>query len=390
MPNNIDATGLTVATTDEIATGIQAAFKAAYGTDINLDSNSPDGQMIGIFTQADTDVLDLLVGVYNMFDVDSSFGISLQRLVAVNGMTIKSGKFTTTPVNATTDRALTLPGLEQSLVAPFQVRDSNNLWTLVSSFAFGGAGTQALVFQCSVLGPVTPLPNTITNQATPTLGVTAVNNPTTAGTVLGQDEETDVDLRIRHAKSFQLAATSPADAVEAALQAIVDATDALVVENRTGGTVGGVAAHSIWAIVVGGTPVEIAAAIYAKAAPGVGLTGAQSLVVSRPNGQGATMQWDTGLAQRLWTQFGVISSVAGVTFDKPLLAQQLAAAMVRYFKLGRSASIGDIVRAMFKIEPRAILTGAGVSIDGVAYNDTVAPTSPKFYFTMAAADVTIS
>lgn len=390
MPNTLDATGLTVATTDEIATGIRAAFETIYGTDIDLDSNSPDGQMIGIFAQADTDVLDVLVGVYNMFDVDSAFGIALQRLVAVNGMTIKGGKATTTPVNVTTDRALTLPGLDQSTVAPFQVRDSNNIWTLVSSFAFGGAGTQALVFQCSVLGPIQPLPNTINIQATPTLGVTSVNNPTVAGTVAGQDEETDVELRVRHAKSFQLAATCPADAVEAALLAIADVTDALAVENRTGGTVGGVLAHSIWAIVVGGQPADIAGAIYGKASPGVGLTGAQSYVVVRPNGQGSTMLWDTGLEQRLWAEFGVISSVAGVTFDKPLLAQQLAAALVGYFKLGKAASIGDVVRAMFAIEPRAILTGAGVSTDGSSFNDTVAPTTPQYYFTLAAGDIDIS
>lgn len=388
--NTLDATGLTVATTDQIAQGLQTAFKAIYGSDINLASNSPDGQMIGTFAQADTDVLDVLVGVFNMFDVDSSFGIGLQRLVAINGMTIKGGAATTTPVNITTDRALTLPGLDQTLVAPFQVRDSNNLWTLVSSFSFGGPGTQALVFECAVLGPVQPLANTITIQATPTLGVTGVNNPTITGTVLGQDEETDVELRIRHAKSFQLAATCPADAVEAALLAIADVVDAVVVENRTGGTVGGVGPHSIWAVVVGGTPPEIAGAIYGKASPGVGLTGAQSYVVTRPNGQGATMLWDNGLAQRLWTEFGVISSVAGVTFDKPLLAQQLAAALQGYFKLGRSASIGDIVRAMFAIEPRAILTGAGVSTDGAAFNDTVAPTSSKFYFTLAAGDIAIS
>lgn len=390
MPNLLDASGLTIATSDEIAADLVAALRAIFGTDINLESESPDGQMVGIFTQADSDVLDLLVDIYNMFDVDSAYGISLQRIVALNGMTIHDGTFTTTPVEITTDRALTLPGLDQSAVAPYQVQDANTVWTLISSYVYSGADTQALVFRAAEMGPITPLPNTITIQATPTIGVTAVNNPTTTGTVLGQAEETDVELRIRHAKSFQLAATSPADAVEAALLAITDVTDALVVENNTNGTVSGVPAHSIWPIVVGGTAVDIAAALYGKLAPGCGMFGAESQDIVRPNGQLATMNYDIGLEQRLYVQFGIIPTVPGLTFNNVLLVQQLAAALLGYFKLGKTASIGDIVRAMFAIEPRAILVSAGVSTDGASYDDTVGPTSDLYYFTLAAADIDIT
>lgn len=389
MPNTLDATGLTTATTDQISTDLANALYAIFGNDINLESESPDGQMIGIFAQADSDVLDLLVDIYNMFSPDSAYGISLQRLVAINGLTIKAGTFTTTPVNITANGALNLPGLDQTAVVPFQVQDPNTVWTLISSFSFVGASTEALVFQAATMGPITPLPNTINIQATPLVGVTAVNNPTTAGTVLGQAEETDVALRTRHARSFALASTCPADAVEAALQAINDVSDALVVENKTGGTVGGVPAHSIWPIVVGGTPPDIAAAIYGKAAPGCALFGVQTYDVARPNGQLATMSWDTGLPQRLWAQFGIIPTVPGLTFNNVLLVQQLAAALLNYFKLNQAASLGDLVRAMFIIEPRAILVSAGVSTNGSLFVDTVGTTSPKFYFTLAAADIEI-
>lgn len=390
MPNLLDATGLVVATTDEIASDLSTALKAIYGQDINLASESPDGQMVGIYSQADSDVLDLLVDIYNMFDVDSAYGISLQRLVSINGMTIRAGTFTTTPVEVTTDRALTLPGLDQTLVAPYQVQDTNTVWTLISSFSFGGAGTQALVFQASSMGPITPLPNTITIQATPLVGVTGVNNPTTTGTVIGSAEETDVELRIRHAKSFQLAATGPADAVQAAILSLDSVTDALVVSNNTNATVDGVPAHSIWAIAVGGEPADIAGAIYAKLNPGCGMFGAQTYNVARPNGQLAEMKWDIGVEQRLYAQFGIIPAVPGITFDNTLIKQQLAAYMLNYFKLAQTASVGDLVRAMFAIEPRAILVSAGVSTDGSSYNDTVDPTSAKFYFTLAAADIDIT
>lgn len=390
MPNTLDANGLVVATTNEIATDLKAALFAIYGNDINLGSEAPDGQMVGIYAQADSDILDLIVDVYNMFDVDSAYGIGLQRLVAINGLTIHAGTYTTTPVEITVDRALTLPGLDQDTVAPYQVQDANTIWTLLSSYDFASADTQALVFQAAEMGPITPLPNTITVQATPLVGVTAVNNPSVAGAVIGTAEETDVQLRIRHAKSFKLAATGPADAVEAALMSLDDVTDALVVQNNTTGTVGGVPAHSIWPIVVGGTPAAIAGAIYAKLNPGCGMTGAESYDVARPNGQLATMQWDAGVEQRLWAQFGIIPAVTGLTFDNDLLKQQLAAALLNYWKLNQTASVGDLVRAMFTIEPRAILVSIGVSVDGSSFNDTVGTTSPKNYFALAAADIDIS
>lgn len=391
MPNTLDAAGLTVATTDEIATDLKTALQAAYGSDINLESESPDGQMVGIYSQADSDVLDLIVDVYNMFDVDSAYGISLQRLVSINGMTIRPGSYTTTPANVTTDRAMTLPGLDQTAVSPYQVQDANTVWTLVSSYVFSAADTQALVFQATELGPITPLPNTITIQATPLVGVTAVNNPTVVGAVIGTTEETDVELRIRHAKSFQLAATGPAASVEGQLGELDGITDALVVSNNTGGTVDGVPAHSVWPIIVGtAADADIAQVIYTKINPGCGVHGTQTYDVIRPNGQVATMKWDVGITQRLYAKFGIVAAVSGVTFDNDLLKQQLAAYLLNYWKLGQTASIGDLVRAMFVIEPRAILVSAGVSTSPPTYNDTVDTTTEQYYFTLAAADITIS
>lgn len=389
MPNVLNAAGLTVATTSEISTDLANALRAIYGSDINLASESPDGQMVGIFSQADSDVLDLQVDIYNSFSITGAYGITLQERVEINGMTIKGGTFTTTPVNVTSAIAQTVPGLDQSVVAPYQVQDANTVWTLISSFVFGAPGTQALVFRAATMGPITPLPNTINIQATPLIGITGVNNPTVAGAVVGQAEETDEALRIRQARSFSLAATGPADAVEGQLLDLPDVTDAIVVENRTGGTVGGVPAHSLWCVVVGGTPTEIAGVIYAKSSC-ASLFGGQSVVITRRNGQPATIKYDVGVAQRLWAQFGLIPAVAGLTFDKPLLKQELAAAMVGYFKLNGLASVGDLVRAMFKIEPRAILVSAGVSLNGSAFVDQVAPASAKFFFTLAAGDINIT
>ena len=392
MPNVLSATGLQTATTDETATDLAAAMQAIYGDDINTQPESPDGQMIGAYAQMDTDQLDLTVDVYNMFSVASAYGAGLQRLVEVNGMAIKGGTYSTTPVNVTANAAGTVPGLDQTAVPPYQATDgSGNLWTLLSSYAFGAAGTQALVFQAAAFGPITPLPNTISAQATPLSFVASVNNPSVAGAVIGQAEETDAALRTRQAQSFSLPAVGLADAVEAALLNLADVADAAVYENK-GTALYAMPLNTLWCVVVGGTAAEIAAVIYAKCSC-AGLYGAQNTPITRPNGQPATIAWDIGVAQPFWAQFSIIPATAGLTFNNTLLLQQLAAALIApYWRLGRPANIGDIVRAMFVINPQVIVVNPGVSSTGVpgTFSPTnITPSSPTNYFTLPVVNLAI-
>lgn len=461
MPNQLSATGLVVASTDEISTDLTTAYQVIYGDDINTAPESPDGQQIAIYAQMDSDNLDLLVDIYNIFSVASAYGVALQRLVEVNGIAIKNGTYTTTVVQVTTNAAGNLPGLDQTVVAPYQISDPNNTWTLLFSYTFAGAATQALIFQATTLGTITPIPNTITQQVTPLNFVTSVNNPAfsvttngvvtsgspivtgiasttgmtpgmsltdagnffqtgtvilsvnsssqitassnatggapttepitvaTPGTVLGLPFETDLALRTRQAQSFSLAATGPADAVEGQLLNLPDVIDAVVSENK-GTMIGPFPINSLWCVVVGGTPAEIANVIYKKCSCN-GLYGAQTYTIVRPNGQPSTINYDIGLPQALYMKFSIIPRTPGQTFNNTLLIQQLAAALVQpYFRLGRSASVGDIVTPMNAINPQVIVVTPGVSLDGVTYVTTaVAPSSAKYWFNVPAANIQI-
>ena len=108
MPNVIDSTGLTIQTYDEIVAEILngtsdfPGFYAIYGADINVDPNSPDGQMVGIFAQGKLDVLEFLQQIFNSFDPDKAVGVALTREVqpepivivgiALAELTVQSGR----------------------------------------------------------------------------------------------------------------------------------------------------------------------------------------------------------------------------------------------------------------------------------------------------------
>lgn len=396
MPNIIDGNGLQIKTVNEIIASLTAGMQAIYGSDINVDSNSPDGQLINIFAQAGIDNLELLLQVYNSFSVPTSFGTLLDQRVALNGLARKLGTYTTTPISITVNQALTLTGLDALILNPnaqvFTVADdAGNQFYLAVTHAFGGAGTTALTFRAVNIGQVQVSANTITNQVTTVLGVTNVNNPTVAGVVDGINEESDVQLKQRHDQSFFLASTGPADSISAALKAIPSASDAFVVENPTGADSGSpdfVPAHSVWCIVTGGTPSEIGHAIYAKKSPGCGMKGVQSFSVSRPNGNIFIAKWDGSIAQPLYIQFQILPRTAGVTFDNAVLAQKLADAL--QYKLGQSPNIGDIVLAMIEIAPNGILISVGVSTDNILFVDLVSPNTSQYYFTVSASNISIS
>lgn len=391
MPNILDATGLTVKTNAEITEDLTTGYQTIYGSDVNLNSNSPDGQQIGIFTKAIQDVLEFLVTIYNSFSIASAFGVTLHQRVALNGLVPKTGTYSTTIVDVTVDQAVTLYGLDAVGANPnvivYTVADTTVKWQLISTFSFVGAGMQSLVFRAIPIGPVTPVANTITNQSTPIAGVNSVNNPTTAGSTIGQDEELDSDLKIRHGKSFTLAAIGPADSIEAALLNLPTVVDAIVLENTTSSPSGGVPAKSIYAIVRGGVASDIGTAIYSKKDPGCGVFGANSYVVTRPNGQSFTSKWDDAVGFQMYARFTIVPRIPGLVFDNTLLAQELAAALS--FKINQIATIGDLVVAMNEIEPKAILTSVGVSKDDINFFDTISPTLPVHYFTLAAGDIHI-
>lgn len=393
MPNTLDPSGLTVKSVNEIIADLTLAMQGIYGADINVDSNSPDGQQINLMAQACADILELLVKVYNGFSVPSAFGTILDQRVALNGITRQPGSYTETPVNITVNQALNLVGLDELTTDPtalvFTVKDNaGNLFYLLENQTIASPGTYTYTFRAVELGRVEVTANTITNQETTVLGVTLVNNPTTTGTIPGVPEETDAQLKARQIQSFALASTGPADAVEAAIAALPDVTDAFVVENFTNGTVNGVPAHCIWCIVTGGTDAEIAQAIYAKKGIGCDMKGSSSYAVARPNGTSFVAQWDVSIAQPLYIEFTINPRSPGISFDTDLLKTQLAELLT--YQLGEAPNVGDIVNAMTTLAPNAYLTDMGVSSDGVTFLDVVQPTTAQYYYTVSSVNIDIT
>jgi len=395
MPTSLTANGLVVAGTAEIVTNITTAMQTVYGAGINVGPTSPDGQMINIFAQCVSDTLQLIVQVYNSFALDAAFGTVLDQRVALSGIIRVQGTYTIAYVSVTATVALNIPGQDVLVSNPnaqvFTVADTaGNQYQLQTSYSFSGAGAQSLAFVCTTLGQIQTTPNTITTVITPTQGISAVNNPSTANDVEGIPEETDPQLKIRQANSYFLQSQAPADAIRAALlNDVPGCVDAYVVENDTGSPVLGVPAYGLMVIVNGGQPSAIAQAIYVKKNPGCALAGSQTYSVVRPQGNTATMRWNNAAPQSLYIQATLFPKIPGQTFDVTADGIALAAALL--YKLGQSASMGDVVLAMAAIEPGAVLvptnTNGMASLDNTTWQNLVTPSTYVNYFVATALTI---
>lgn len=392
MGNVIDANGLQTATQAELVAQFTTDFQAIYGADINLDPDSPDGQLMMIFIQAVLDLEDLITQVYNMFDPDNAIGVVLDQRVAINGIQRQAGTFTVTNITVATNQSVNLYGLDQTVQPVFTVADaSGNKYQLQTThLAFNpGGGGSAILFQAMNPGALTPTPNTITVPITIILGVVSVNNPTVA-TTIGINEETDAALRVRRQQSVSLASQGYLAGLLAALENIPGMSSVFVYENVTGTTDGdGVPGHSIWVIVSGtADPDLIAQAIYNKRNAGCGMFGAQTDLVLQADGSYFLISWDNVATEDLFIKF-TATSLDGINDPKISL---IAAGLVTGFVPGvaQEVNINRLATAVQVIDPNCLVTSAGFSLSaGGSYTDTLTPATKAQQFLVSQVNVIV-
>lgn len=390
MPNSLGPSGLQTATRAELITLLTTGFQAIYGADINVSSDTPDGQLINLIVQLGLDYEDLLATAYNGMNPDNAIGVVLDQRVAINGIQRQAGTFTVTPVTITVSNALNLYGLDQSDQPVFTVADNaGNKWELQETQHIGAPGANVYNFQAATPGANLTTPNTINVPVTIVLGVTAINNPTTF-TTLGLNEETDAALKIRRSKSVSLSSQGYLAGLLAALENINGVTSAFVYENDNDETnIDGVPGHSIWVIIAGTADAAlIAQAIYTKRNAGCGMFGLIEFSITQVDGTFFTVRWDTVDTEELFMKF-TATSIDGVN---PPNISAIRAGLVNSFVPGvnEEVNINQLATLVQKIDSNTLVTNAGFSLASTGpFTNTLSPSSKKNQFTVQASDIII-
>lgn len=386
MPNSFDGNGLQVITQNELVDNLTQSFQQIYGADINVESNSPDGQIINIFSQALEDFYEQLGQVYASFDPDQAIGAVLDQRCAINGIQRKGGTYTYVTIDVTADRSVTLDGLDD--VAPEQaytISDNEGNLFVLSATSSINTGTSQLIFRALNVGNVEVLPNTITTPVTIILGVTSVNNPGGA-LAQGVNEETDAELRERRKQSVSISNQGYTDGLLAALLNIEDVTSANVYQNRGSSTdADGIPGHSIWVVVRGGDNAEIGAVMDNKVPGGVGMKGSTSVAVPQADGSTATYYFDRPTQELLYATID-ITPLAGQVIDTDAIKESI----VNHFNFGPNQTVdsSSIICYIKSIQDNVAVT-CEISTDNGTWGAVETPSTKDKYFYLTTASITI-
>ena len=386
MPNVLDANGLQVVTQNEIVENLTTDFQDIYGEDINVDSNSPDGQVINIFAQMMEDLYELAHQIYTSFDPDQAIGTVLDQRCAINGIQRKAGTYTYVMVDVTADRSVTLEGLNNNSVEDsYTISDSEGNQFALANTTSISAGTTSLRFRAVNVGNVEVMPNTITTPITVILGVTSVNNPSVAAEQ-GVNEETDAQLRERRKRSVAISNQGYTDGLKAALLNLSDVTSASVYNNRTSTTdADGIPGHSIWVVVQGGSDADIGKVMDNKVPGGVGMKGNTSVVVRQDDGSNETYKFDRATTETLYVKL-TITPLNGQVIDEDNIKASIAGNMI--FSPYETVDSSSIICYTKSVQDNIALT-CQVSTDGTTWETVATPSAKDKMFKILSSSITI-
>ncbi len=95
MSFGVTTTGFVTKRLADIKSEVEAALQSTFGSGIDLSSESPLGQLVGIFSERESLLWELAEGVYNSAYPDTAEGASLDNAVALTGIARQGETFST-------------------------------------------------------------------------------------------------------------------------------------------------------------------------------------------------------------------------------------------------------------------------------------------------------
>jgi uncharacterized phage protein gp47/JayE len=261
----IDTTGAHKPSLQDCINYFNAGYLSIYGSDVNLDSSTQDGEWLGLQASALDDANAMCIQAVNAYSPATAQGTGLSSNVKINGLARDVPTFSSAPV--------LVVGVVGTTIANGIVSDANfNQWSLPASVVIPSAGQITVTAVCTSLGAITAPAGTINQIKTQTRGWQSVSN--TADATPGAPVETDPQLRIRQSVSTLAPASGPLAAVVSAIAAIPGIAPFQPYENTTNTIdANGAPGHSIYMVVTGGDATAIATAIENAKQGGTGTYG---------------------------------------------------------------------------------------------------------------------
>ena len=399
MPDTLDENGLVIKTLTEIEDELKEGYRKIYGDDIDLGSNTSDGQLIGIYAQAARDLRELIQEVYNSCNPDFCRGVVQDIRFKINNLTRKGGSFSIIPMTVVVTGTTTLQGLDADYSDPtataYGATDNSGAKFYLIDTTTVTVGTHVLPFRAAEMGPINPIVGTITNPIIIKKEISSLINdtaPTSIGTLQGEDEA----FALRRERSTETHAQNNVDAIRSKLLELDGVTDAYCYshdyENYPDSIDGdGIPVGYIWPIVEGGANADIGDVLYANCG-GAGMKGEVSVQTPTSSGQMFTSKFDRSEGVPLYISFDLQETVAGTEFDfdgiKSYIAENLKYSINEY---AETSKVNEVVALSITANGgNAVGVNVKISTDDEDYKDFIPCSSKKSVFTIDASRIKIT
>lgn len=270
-------TGVIVPDTADLQADVIAEWRNAFGQDLRVSADTPQGVLITAETLARRYVVENNAALANQINPDLAGGVFLDALCALMGLERRAASYTRVPGAVLTGRPGTL--VPQGV----RVRSAaGDLFHTSTGVQLGADGTAAIDLLAEEPGPVAAPAGSITAIVDPVLGWETVTNPTDGEP--GTAEQSDASLRDQRRRTLALQGISTPEAVVSAVAALPNVRSLQFRENTSPATVlvDGVSmvAHSVWVCVDGGSNDDVARALLENKTAGAGWNGATAVNVT--------------------------------------------------------------------------------------------------------------
>lgn len=272
----ITAAGITAPPANDILQSLIASIQGIYGSDTYLGSDSQDGQIIGIFSDAMNDANNgIVVGYYN-HSPNYAQGAALSAVVKINGVE------RTVPTNSSCPANIF--GVFGTLITNGMAQDQlGNLWNLPTSVLIPASGEIEVTITAQAPGAINAEIGTINIIATPTQGWQGLTN--IARATVGQPVQTDASLRRNQAQATNSPGEDTLGNIIGAVSKVPGVSEVTGYENNTDTVdINGMGAHSFGIVALGGTLQNIVNAIGLAKPPGIQTNGNAFGVYVDPRG----------------------------------------------------------------------------------------------------------
>lgn len=348
----IDDTGVKIPSEAEVLDGVLADFNAAFGGNLNLNLETPQGQLASSLAAIINDKNNAIAQIINQVHPDYAMGVMQDAVAKIYFIERKP------ETDSVVECVFT--GLAGTVIPKgFVVKDAaGNRWILQSQAIITESGTATAMLTAA--SGIEARSGTVTQIEQYISGLDRVSNPQDA--IAGRKTEGREDFRERRKKSVAINAHGTPESVYANVFALDGVSDVYVVDNpkHTADTVGGInlKPHSLYVAVVGGKNEDIAREIWKFAGNGCDFNGNTDVTVhdeiyAHPK-PSYSISFTRPASAPIYFRVKVQSGGA-LGYEK-----MMKDALVEAFKKRGKSKIGATIYAVDFVAPLAVIDGVNL------------------------------